>query len=1419
MSSKWKGLLVCCTALVALATAAPAWAGLVVKDAFPHADGNLVGKTPEIGGTWAAHSGAGATPVQVTSNKVILAQGSGSREDVNSSFTPLVAGGKLYAGFDLIVTGGNTEVYFAHFLQGTSNFRSRVFVTAFTGNDYTLAFGHLAKEATWATGLTFGTTYRVVVSYEYTGDVGKLWINPISEGSTSISATPGTSLGVAGFAFRQASGNSTETIDNLCVATTFDEALNCTPPSGACCIGEACTITTQADCTGTWKGADTVCDPNPCLTPVGSCCVLQPYSCVTGVTEASCTTGTWTLDGTCTTECVEPTGSCCYPSYFCQDNVTEDNCPAPAIWTEGGLCVDTCIAPTGACCLPDGTCALGLTQAQCNGQYGYQWTEGATECDPACVMLEPAPVIISEYYESQPGSRKAIEIYNPTANPVSLNGHKLAMYGNLSTTPTGTASLNGLIVPEGGVLVFVNNLTEEIPGIVGTPIPAPAAVNFNGDDAIAILFGSDAGVVDRFAVPGQEDAGPRLIDPYADSAWERKCSVTTGTGDFDACNFDGQKDCPGGSACPRGTPVTCDDGLHANEWVFEGRIPDGSIPGQPHTLGWHCLPTTGACCVEGGRACACPGDMNDDNAVMLDDVAEFVDVLLGTAMDECADTNGDGFFDGRDVQDMVALILAGTICGGTEECIIATEADCLAQSGMYIGDDTTCEPNPCGPTGACCKPDWTCVDGQTVEQCAAIDQSAVWTEGGTCAEDCIQLIPEGLVINEFWADDALGDSAEYIELYCPSCGGANLSGLSVIIVDGDTLGSTSASQYKRVIGRWDLAGYTMPLDGYFVIGGGTTPNVDISFPVGTEGFIQNGTQTYAIVRTIDIAYESGSEKLTDDSVAAITANLIDAIADIDNGAGDHTYFGAPVIGPAPGGFPWDMAARIPNGVDTDSPDDWVGQDHSALNIELFDANDRLSSPGTENTTDPVGVCCREEVCTQEAISACEATSGIWQGRLLDCNDPDLNPCIPSGACCLPDDNCVQANQTACETTLGGTYKGNGTSCTPLPCGPTGSCCLPDWTCQDNLTAQQCAAVNPNATWVSGGNCAQDCVAPKGACCIEDVCYDTPPYTAVECAQVGGLYRGDGSDCSVGCPAPIVISQVYGGGGNSGATLKNDFIEIFNRGTTAMSLDGWSVQYASATGSSWQVTNLTAFVLQPGQYYLVQEAAGTGGTEDLPTPDAIGGIGMGAQNGKVALVNNTTALSGTCPLGGNVIDLVGYGTATCFEGTGPVGALSNTNAGIRKNSGCTDANDNLLDFDILLPTPRNSSSPLNPCGGGPLTPDRRVEVCTPGVDCPTTYCYYYVTTNDDAIGSGEPSIEELTQCQTGGGPLYAADTICVECLDSPAGECGEPWTYVLFEWNNYDGLGGDCYFYGILLGQYCDETCSGTPGRPVFKKAQ
>lgn len=182
---------------------------------------------------------------------------------------------------------------------------------------------------------------------------------------------------------------------------------------------------------------------------------------------------------------------------------------------------------------------------------------------------------------------------------------------------------------------------------------------------------------------------------------------------------------------------------------------------------------------------------------------------------------------------------------------------------------------------------------------------------------------------------------------------------------------------------------------------------------------------------------------------------------------------------------------------------------------------------------------------------------------------------------------------------------------------------------------------------------------------------------------------------------VLISQVYGGGGNSGATLKNDFIELFNRGNTSVSLTGWSVQYASSAGTTWQVTALSGSIA-PGQYFLVQEGAGAGGTTALPAPDATGGIAMSATAGKVALVSATAALTGACP--GGLVDFVGFGSAAnCFEGAGPTPTLSNTIAALRAIGGCTDTDNNNSDFATGAPNPRNTSSPLNTCPTSNLAP--------------------------------------------------------------------------------------------------------------------
>lgn len=177
-------------------------------------------------------------------------------------------------------------------------------------------------------------------------------------------------------------------------------------------------------------------------------------------------------------------------------------------------------------------------------------------------------------------------------------------------------------------------------------------------------------------------------------------------------------------------------------------------------------------------------------------------------------------------------------------------------------------------------------------------------------------------------------------------------------------------------------------------------------------------------------------------------------------------------------------------------------------------------------------------------------------------------------------------------------------------------------------------------------------------------------------------------------AQVVISQVYGGGGNSGATYTNDYVELFNRGNAPVTLDGAFIQYASATGIFSNKHVIPTVTIQPGQYYLIQEAGGANGVA-LPTPDATGTLNFATANGKVALTTNNTAPTSATDT--NVLDYVAFGTGTPFEGSvGAAPAPSNTTAIFRANNGCTDSNNNKADFATGTPTPRNTASPTNTC---------------------------------------------------------------------------------------------------------------------------
>ena len=166
-------------------------------------------------------------------------------------------------------------------------------------------------------------------------------------------------------------------------------------------------------------------------------------------------------------------------------------------------------------------------------------------------------------------------------------------------------------------------------------------------------------------------------------------------------------------------------------------------------------------------------------------------------------------------------------------------------------------------------------------------------------------------------------------------------------------------------------------------------------------------------------------------------------------------------------------------------------------------------------------------------------------------------------------------------------------------------------------------------------------------------------------------------------------EAYGGGGNTGAPYRNDYIELFNPTDVQVDLSGWSVRYWSSTGTTYQSTPLSGLI-KAGGTYLIQEAAGSNtAATALPTPDATGTIPMSASGARVALVDSS----------GSVVDLVGWGsTAATFEGS-PAEGTSNTTS-IARRSSCVDTDNNAADFLAGAPTPTNSSAAALTCAVTP-----------------------------------------------------------------------------------------------------------------------
>ncbi|MEP6568164.1 MAG: lamin tail domain-containing protein [Acidobacteriota bacterium] len=604
--------------------------------------------------------------------------------------------------------------------------------------------------------------------------------------------------------------------------------------------------------------------------------------------------------------------------------------------------------------------------------------------------------------------------------------------------------------------------------------------------------------------------------------------------------------------------------------------------------------------------------------------------------------------------------------------------------------------------------------------------------------------PPNVVINEVDSDQLGTDTAEFVEIYDGGTGNTQLNGLVIVFYNGGDDKSYAA---------FDLDGHSTNASGYFTLGNAAVPGVDQIFADGT---MQNGADAIAVyvgnatdfpngtsvkmMNLIDaLVYDtsdpddpglltllnSGQLQVNEDNGGNGTANSNQRCPNGSGGARNSSTYNQ--FTPTPDG------ANGCTAMPTLSINDVI-MNEGNTGFTTFTFIVSLSAPATagavsfdiataDNTASVAESDYVARSLTGQTFAAGSQTYQFSVAVNADAAvEPDetffVNVTNVSGATIADgqgrgtiqndDSPTLSINDVSSSEGNGGTSTFIFTVTSSLPAPAAGirfDIATADSTAQDDTPPSEDNDYLPralSAQTITAGNTTYTFeVTVNGDLLVEDnETFVVNLTNATEATIADDQGQGTIENDDV---ANLVISQVYAGGGNSGAQYTNDFVEVFNRGATTMNFatTPYSVQYAGATASFGSAkVDLTSGMMAPGQYFLVQLSGGSNGAP-LPTADARGTIAMAANAGKVALVAGATALSASgCPFGAAVVDFVGYGTtADCFEGLGRAAPPGNATADRRKAGGCTDANDNAADFLVSTPFPRNSSSPLNSCVAG------------------------------------------------------------------------------------------------------------------------
>ena len=156
-------------------------------------------------------------------------------------------------------------------------------------------------------------------------------------------------------------------------------------------------------------------------------------------------------------------------------------------------------------------------------------------CWEECTACVTAPagcdeLFFSEYAEGS-SNNKYIEIYNPTANAISLSGYTVYQSGN-GGSYTNTFTTSATIASGGVYMIAANQADASILAVADTAMAYPSIAHFNGDDAMILTYGTDT--IDVIGVPGVDPGSSWTVGTgsTANHTLVRKATITGGSTDW-----------------------------------------------------------------------------------------------------------------------------------------------------------------------------------------------------------------------------------------------------------------------------------------------------------------------------------------------------------------------------------------------------------------------------------------------------------------------------------------------------------------------------------------------------------------------------------------------------------------------------------------------------------------------------------------------------------------------------------------------------------------------------------------------------------------------------------------------------------------------------------------------------------------------